>query len=323
MRFCTAGLAMWKSAKTGDRGVSTSMGVLLLLGVVALLAAVVFGGVATEVESHLHEQPSTDVDAKLVDRTADANGGDVVRIKHQGGDTLRSKNVYLVYENVDTAPGALSAGDGRVKLSRLGADKKFKAGDVHQLGGKQTNAEFGNATFTVVWGEDGRTMPITDDEVTRVSVSTPTSFTWDVADEDESSDGSDAADGDDGSGDAGDESMTPVPTMTPGSTPTDTPKPATPTPVPIDVGGGDSDSGNDEGSGDGGDGGGSGDGDSSDEDDECTGTVTPTEDANSGLGNNCDMNDPDNSGKGNENAGGENAGGDNGNNGNNGNGSGP
>jgi hypothetical protein len=248
-----------------DRGVSTTVGTALLLGILVVLGAIVFGGISPVVQAHLHDgAPTADVNAVQIDRVGPNASGDTIRVVHNGGETIDPERAYLRYDNVDAAPGSMEAGTGRIRLSRLSAHEELQAGDVVRVGGNDTAAEFGNASVSVIWRDTDQSYPLVEaDEVRRLTrTGPPSSWEW--------LDG-----GDDSTASTPTPTMTPIPTLTPTTTPGSTPTPApTPTAVPID-------------GGDGGDG-----GDGSDGGDGCGGE---DEDENNGHGNDedgCDEGNP-------------------------------
>ncbi|GAA0526968.1 type IV pilin [Halorubrum aquaticum] len=85
---------------TDDRAVSPVIGVILMVAITVILAAVIGTFVLGLGDSLGDSQPSTQLDVSL---SSDGAGNGTITIEHVGGDTVPSGDVRVVIDDVDSS----------------------------------------------------------------------------------------------------------------------------------------------------------------------------------------------------------------------------
>lgn len=114
--------------ETADRGVSPVIGIVLLVVISVLLAAVV-GAFALELEPQAHQLPQATFDVEVE--------GSTVTLTHTGGDTIRGDHLSVVVDGTDAGT-----------WQSLGGHSEVLSGDSVQV--TATSDE----TVRIVWRGD-------------------------------------------------------------------------------------------------------------------------------------------------------------------------
>lgn len=108
-------------ATTDDRGVSTIIGVILMVAVTIVMAGVVGGYVLNQTNNMDTAQPNTQVEFNY-----DA-ADDQIAIVHDGGDTLTTDNTGKLSVSGDIAAGDISGGAWGANLDETGGSDTSEA----------------------------------------------------------------------------------------------------------------------------------------------------------------------------------------------------
>jgi hypothetical protein len=148
---------MIQKPKNHIRAVSPAIGIALLLAIVVVLAAIL-GAAAAGYVSQDEVPASALFSASYCN---DPANGDTLRIVHEAGDTVRSENLVLRYDDVmhitDNGERELN---GTFTFDSPPYPEEFKAGDTVFASNIEQNLQFEDAKFTLVWNQSGRSFPL-------------------------------------------------------------------------------------------------------------------------------------------------------------------
>jgi flagellin-like protein len=146
---------------SADEAVSPVIGVILMVAITVILAAVIGTfvlGLGENVQQTAPQASFNQDYSKAGDSDA-SNPDDILTVTHSGGDTLSGSELYITYRSVSgkvvdgQAEGATGTSEvtSGTKWSNAGGGSDVSAGDSIKLYGNDGGGGFDTATFNFVW----------------------------------------------------------------------------------------------------------------------------------------------------------------------------
>ena len=129
-----------KKLFTEDRGVSPVIGVILMVAITVILAAVIGAFVLG-----LGDQASESAPQASFDYSFD--GTDAVNITHGGGDNIDSSNIEVTIDDIEAFP---EADDGLITVNDAQWEDNITTGDTIDIEDDDENIDSGD-TIRVIW----------------------------------------------------------------------------------------------------------------------------------------------------------------------------
>lgn len=137
-----------KNFFTDDRAVSPVIGVILMVAITVILAAVI-GTFVLGLGDSVSSAPQVSLDAST-SQTGDGNtDNDIVTIEHRGGDALDASNLKITIAGATAYDDNSASGDWAATDS--GWDSTTTAGASLELSEDGTNVENGEVDVRIIW----------------------------------------------------------------------------------------------------------------------------------------------------------------------------
>jgi flagellin-like protein len=153
---------------TGDeRAVSPVIGVILMVAITVILAAVIGTFVLGLGDSLSNQAPQAnwEVSTNNVDGTSDSTPDDQVVLTHDGGDAIDNGNLRVTIDGSEAYNGGNAPGDWAEATDNWGSDTS--AGDSLTLTeGSSNSGASGDVKVQIVWEDSGSSAVLKSTEIT-------------------------------------------------------------------------------------------------------------------------------------------------------------